>query len=461
MVMCDESLWAKAEFGHLNFGNRTRTRRGVAIAAAAARLPSASFPDMFPDWTDLKATYAFFSSEHVSHRELLRSHNESTAERCRGRRRILLLGDTTDESYGGWARLESGELGPIDAKGKVAGILVHTGFAVDAETHEVLGILSQEVWTRPKKTHAGESKTARLKRKRESAKWAVTQAGAAAQLAALGEEAPHVVAVHDREGDVFEAISDAIDLGHGFVVRAAQNRSVDSDEPEIACLLDALAEAPIRGVHAIVVPRGPKKPERMARLVLRAATVDILPPRDRGRAGSPLVVGVVSAIEEDPPPGEEPIHWVLLTSLPVATKADVLDVLRCYEARWIIEEFHMGLKTGCSIEKRQLKTFHALKNVLAMFSVIAVRLLVFRDCARRPDAPAGAVLGDTLMEVLVDERPKLAPNCNARDALRAIANMGGFIGRKSDGEPGWRTLWKGFSKLLLIAHGWERGRKSG
>ena len=152
MVMCDESSWAKAEFGHLNFGNKTRTRRGVAIAAAAARLPSASFPDMFPDWTDLKAAYAFFASEHVSHRELMRGHSESTAERCRGRRRILLLGDTTDESYGGWARLESGELGPIDAKGKVAGIVVHTGLAVDAETHEVLGILHQEAWTRPKKT---------------------------------------------------------------------------------------------------------------------------------------------------------------------------------------------------------------------------------------------------------------------------------------------------------------------
>lgn len=461
MSISDGLAWAEEEFGGTNLGNKPRTKRGVKIASAAAGLPSASFPDMFPGWADLKAAYTFFANKHVTHPELLRCHIGNTVERCRGRRSILLVGDTTDGSYGGWARLESGELGPIDSKGKVAGILIHTGLAVDAETHEVLGILHQEVWTRPKKSYAGEKRAARLRRKRESAKWALIQAGAAARLAALGEEAPHVLAVHDREGDVFEAISDAIDLEQGFVVRAAQNRSIDSDEPDIAYVLDALAAAPVLGFHTIVVPRGPKRPERMARLVLRAATVDILPPRDSGRAGAPLVVGVVSAVEEDPPHDAEPIQWILLTSLPVATKADVLAVLRCYEARWLIEEFHMGLKTGCSLEKRQMKTFHALQNVVAMFSVVSVRLLVLRDCARRPEASALAVLGPTLMQVLVDERPKLDPNCNARDALRAIANMGGFIGRKSDGEPGWRTLWKGFSKLLLIAHGWNRGNKPG
>ena len=169
-----------------------------------------------------------------------------------------------------------------------------------------------------------------------------------------------------------------------------------------------------------------------------------------------MIANIVAGIEVDAPAGVEPLTWYLLTSESVQTPAQLLQIVHHYEARWLIEEFHMGMKSGCATEERQFESRHAIENFLAFAAVIAVTLLRLRDFARRPEPrPALAVLTVTQLEVLKLARPKLIKSGTARDALRAISTLGGFMGRKGDGEPGWRTLWRGFQKLLLMEEGYR------
>ena len=162
--------------------------------------------------------------------------------------------------------------------------------------------------------------------------------------------------------------------------------------------------------------------------------------------------------EVDTPAGVEPLEWCLVTREPIETAEQVLAVEAMYESRWLIEEFHMGIKTGCGVEARQVETGHALRNLLAIATPIATQLLRLRHAARASQTTAAtAVLSSRQVEVLRVLRPKLSREPTAYEALRWIANLGGFLMRTRDGEPGWRTLWKGFQKLLLVEIGYAAG----
>jgi hypothetical protein len=166
----------------------------------------------------------------------------------------------------------------------------------------------------------------------------------------------------------------------------------------------------------------------------------------------PEQVNVVYALEPNPPEGCEPVDWMLLTSEPSETFEQAVRVLEIYEARWLIEDFHMGLKTGCALEKRQLKTVAAMKNLVSILSVIAWQLLALRAAARAPEPePATKVMTAEQLEALYLLRPKLRaqPELTAQRALVEVAKLGGHLARNSDGPPGWRTLWKGMEKVLV------------
>ena len=193
---------------------------------------------------------------------------------------------------------------------------------------------------------------------------------------------------------------------------------------------------------------------RVARMELRTMAATVCPPRNRQRRGEPLSLNIVLAMESSPPEGVEPLCWYLVTRESIASKDDVLAVIRSYEARWLIEELHMGIKTGCSAEERQLATEHALENFLAFATVVAWQMLCLRDASRRKDPiPAAHVLTSSQLTVLCSLRPRIKPTSSATDALKAIATLGGFMGRKRDGNPGWRTLWAGFQYLLMAEVG--------
>ena len=173
------------------------------------------------------------------------------------------------------------------------------------------------------------------------------------------------------------------------------------------------------------------------------------------RPAEPLRLWVVELRETQPPAGATPLRWVLYTMEPVTTIAAANTTIEWYERRPTIEDYHKALKTGCGVERRYYETAERLERVTGLLSVVAVRLLQLKTAAREtPDHPAVEVAPAQWVELVQIVRKKpVNPKLTIREFLRAIAGLGGHLGRKGDGEPGWITLWRGFEKLMLLARG--------
>ena len=460
----EASSWAIEEFGRAELGHGARTKRLVQVAGALIRSPAASIPKTITDPAQAKAAYRFMSNPEVTAEGILSGHARATARRCLRERAILIAQDTTTLTFRNRAGLD---LGPVNDCEWSKGLLAHSSLAIARASHDVLGVLHLHTWVRSQqKKPAHETPVQRKKRARESEHWADNQQHVADVLARAAREdrlpPPRVIAVFDREGDIFEAMEKLDALGHSFVIRAQHNRLLDSDAEAKQYSLDQVRAAPVLAHKSVHVRARAGRPARVATLAIRAMTASFRPPRNRGRKGESLSVNLVLAEELNPPGGIDPLCWYLVTREPIATDADVLDVVRDYEARWIIEEFHMGLKTGCGCEDRQLETAHALQNFLAIAAPMACELLQLRDAARR-DIPLEqcTMLGPAEMAVVRGLRPRaMAKVTTARQLMRVVANFGGFLNRNNDPDPGWRTLWRGFEEIKLAAAGYQLHARS-
>lgn len=459
MDALDAQTWAVMEFGEAELGHRARTKRLVRIAAGLMSSPASSIPKAITDPAQAKAVYRFLSNPNVTHEAILSGHVRATADRCFREPSVLLLQDTTTLTFHSRALAD---LGPVNDQAHTKGFLAHTTLAVAEGSHAVLGVLHQHTWIRSAKKKPGKETAAqRKKRPRESEHWGDNQKSAAVALREgaerAGVAAPHVIAVFDREGDIFEAMEALRDLGHSFVIRAERNRLLDEDGDERRYGLDEVRKAPVVARKKVDVRAYAGRAARIAELEIRAMSAAVCPPVNRDRKGESLEVNIVLVEEVSPPDGVAPLQWYLVTKEPIKTKAHVLAVVRAYEARWIIEEFHMGLKTGCSCEDRQMESAPALQNFLAVATPMACELLRLRDAARR-DTPIAecSILTPTEMKVVRALRPRaMAMATTARHLMRIVANFGGFLNRNSDPDPGWRTLWRGFEEIKAAAIGYD------
>lgn len=466
--MTDSAVFAHHEFGSVRLGHHARTKRAVQLAEAMAENPSASLPTLFADAAQAKLAYALLRHRDVRAIDLLENHAEATVARCASHAVVLVVQDTSEADFTSHKKTQG--LGPIGNSPFARGFLFHSALAVSAdERHTVLGVVHQHAWVRPVGTSKRSKKIPSAQRKkdvgRESQKWLTAATEAHARFA---DSAPRLIHIGDRESDIFELLEMCDQLGDSFVLRATQNRclssleeersnvGIEQVEPAATKLFAAAHQAPVLATKTVTVRASKEHVAHQAKVEVRAATVRLEPPKNRIPRGHALTPHVVLVVEPEPPDASEPLCWYLLTREPIETTEQVLFVVCCYEARWRIEEFHMGIKTGCSLEKRQLETFHALRNFLSFASVCAWQLLLLRDAARQPaPPPASEVLSPQQLDVLHGLRPKLRRECTAYEALRAIAQLGGFLARKSDGEPGWRTLWLGFRTLQVAVRGYQ------
>jgi hypothetical protein len=438
--------WAQRSFEGAELGHGARTKRAVKIAAALAAAPSASIPEVCGG-SEAKRAYEFLSNEKVTHSALLSGPVKETLRACAEEPSILLVQDTTAPSFGGRARRKG--LGPINDSPSAQGMLVHTCLAL-AEDGRVLGVLDQEVWSRPAtKRPRRETPAQRRKRPRESERWGRMARTTHERLVGQGAVAK-VIHVADREGDIFELFEELEGLKDSFVLRATYDRRTTGGDDEARTYSLSEAEgAPALVCKQVHVPARGGKPSRIARLAIRGARVEVLPPKNRGRQGSPVWMNVVIVEELDPPSAKDALRWNLLTREPIETGEDLLRIADIYARRWTIEDFHMGLKTGCALEERQLESFGALANFLVLASAIAVRALQLRDAARAPEPkPASDVLTPIQLKLLRRANPKLPEQCTAQQALRAVAVLGGFFDTSKKARPGWRTLYGGMQRLL-------------
>lgn len=449
-LVLDAAQWAETQFGSCQLGDVRRTRRAVKVATQFALSPDASTPQQIEVWSDLKAAYRLFDQQEVSFRSLVESHWQQTRRVATGV--CLLISDTTETNFGMRRHALSLELGPT-GNGKGRGFLLHSCLMVQAETREVIGLAGQELLYRKPTGCARESSYRRTQRARESEVW-----GRVIDL--VGPPAPEVKYLHvgDRGADNMEVFYHCRQQQCGWVVRASNlRRNIQTPAGRSTKIDRWLAAQPLLGTYELSVRETPRADARVARLEVRAAPATLIPPRRKTsyvrQIGAPLIAEwLVEAREVNPPRGAEGVRWVLHTSEPVGTFEEAWRILEYYETRWSIEEFHKCLKTGCQLESRQYTKTHNLEAVAGLFSVLAVRLLQLKSVARRqPDTPAARVVPQPWLTMLRALRRK--PIHSVRDFFRHLAGLGGFLMRKGDGEPGWITIWRGLTKLLLCLRG--------
>lgn len=460
--------WAEAEFGQVDSGDTRRTERLVEVAAAMGLRPGASLPCAMESAAELKAAYRLFGRKELTHPALIENHCERIRQECRNLRRCLIIPDTTQIDYS--PHLATIGLGPLE-EDYHRGFLLHSTLAVAisesqvsgkmgalqiSHQRELLGLFSQKLWTRPEKK-AGEKRSKKDRwrgnttRSRESDRW---------MEALEGEQCPQGgqwIYVADRESDIYECLQGCQQKGMDFVIRASHARALNQSQGNV---FEAVANAPLLGTTELKLRARHGVKARTAIMELRVMTLELRGPSRPGGRLDPLTLTVVEAREKgaqaknkNSTEKEKALHWVLLTSLPAGTLMEALEVVAIYRERWLIEDYHKALKTGTSVESFQLGTAQALESVIGITALLAVRLLGLQLLAAAcPDTPLPKDCADPQVLAVLEYRSKRKSNgCwTVGEYLRALAKLGGFLGRKSDGSPGWITIWRGIRELSAI-----------
>lgn len=444
------ATWATEEFGDADLGDVRRTARLVQLASVLGAQPHASLPQAADDPATLKAAYRFFDNHALRAEALLASHVAATQRRMQTMPLVLAVQDTTTLDW--TSHPATTGLGPIaTASSRHQGLLAHTTLAISPD-RVPLGVLQQQVWARDATTVRQQDHKTRAITEKESQKWLTSLDAVCAARAACPDT--HFVSVGDREADVYDLFLRERPAKVDLLVRAAQDRKADHPE---GYLWAAMRTAPVAATVTIQLKTRGAQPAREAVLTVRWRAVTLRPPNSRATERLPNVsVWAVWAIERTPPPGAEPVEWLLLTTVPIATTEDALERLDWYALRWGIEVWHKVLKSGCQIERVQLETAERLIRCLTLYSVIAWRICYATMLARAvPNVPCTVLLDDAEWQGLSCRihRVALAPTNppTLSQAVRWIAKLGGFQGRKGDGEPGVTVLWNGFQRLVEVA----------
>jgi hypothetical protein len=460
-LLCPAALWAQQEVGSALLGDLRRTQRLVTVTMALALSPNGTLPGTFTEWKDLRAAYRLLAERDVTHDAILTAHFLRVQQACQVPGQYLLIEDTTTLSFN--THTATADLGPVNDKGG-KGFLAHNTLALritgwdhkQVPTVTVLGLADQQCWSRPKVAlkQTQKTKAARWARRRESARWA-------AFLQVWPETPAEVQWIYtaDRESDIYEVFGRCAERGADWVIRAAQARALLEEDQSV---FEAVAQARLRGYLSVKLRARPGQPARTMRVALRACKVTLRGPRRPGGKLAPRTMQVVEVREVAPPAGTKPMVWVLLTSLPISTLAQIKRIVACYTQRWLVEEFHKALKTGTQVEASQLATGRALQALCAVLSLVALRLLETKLYARAfPNEPLRAgQFAPELIRILAAKIGRPPGGWTQRTVWRGIARCGGFLNRRGDGEPGWITIWRGWRRLLLMVEGVVLHRKN-
>ncbi len=441
--------WAEREYGRSGHTDGRVRRRIVDMGRAWMKNMGEDLPVIFPEKAEQKAAYRLLSNPGVSMEHILQPHFEATADRCRTEPLVLAIQDTTALNYSGLEATEG--LAGLGGGGKGSkGILAHAGLAVTPEGRPI-GLFAMDAGFRDAPEKDSRRWLDGLERTRE--------------LAAACPDA-RVVSVCDRESCFREFLAEAADGGDAVLVRASRSakQRVRTPGGGEECLWEHVAALPPVAATDLTVPAagGPRaRKERTVRLDIRAAEVEILPPKRR-RGAEPLPVLAVSATEADCAEGDDPLHWLLLTSeRPAdgeAPAVHAMTVLDWYRTRWTVETWFRTLKTGTRIKDRRLDDADDLRRCLAFDAVTAVRVADLTVLAReRPETPAAEVLPEedidllhTLLEAQGHREVDRTPGGKPPDIRAVVIDLGRLVGAhpsKRQPLPGAKKVWQGLERL--------------
>jgi Transposase DNA-binding len=442
--------WASQTFGAAELGDQRRTDRLVRMAAAIAYDPAASLPKAMRNCSETTAAYRFLDNEQISHEQIMMPHWISTRQEAAQRPCVLLVADTTEINLSSHTTAKGA--GPVGQGLRGRGFYVHTVVALDASTKQVLGCAYQEPFVR-KKAPKKETRAQRRECARESQIWerCASQIGAA----------PSGVHVGDRAADIFTFWQTCQQQGCDFVVRAMEDRGVFAQEdegpadPKMDHLRQLARRLPPQAGRVLHVRAEHDRPARDAWLQMGYQPVRIQPPvNGASLQKTEILAWVIRVWEPAPPEGVEPLEWILVSSVPIASLEQAWEQVKWYNWRWLLEDFHHALKTGCHIENRQLRSVAALWRLLGILTPTALRLLLLREIAQNaPQTPACEVVSAEVVQVVAHLSKQRALPMSAHLLWRTIASFGGSLNRPCDGPPGWKTLWQGWISVQTVLEG--------
>ena len=437
--------WAKQEFETIELGDARLNQRAVLLAERLGQKPGASIPGACENWAETAAAYRFLRNEQVGWEEVLSAHAQASQARIREHPVVLCIQDTTELDYNGQAM--SG-LGPLSFEAQ-RGLYLHPTYGVSPE-REPLGVTNAWTWAREFKQ--GDAPRGGVL---ESVRWVESYERIAEQARALPET--RHVCIGDRESDMLSLLVKARDLGYpaDYLVRCQHNRVL----PEGDKLWERVMACTPLGSVRFELPAGRGRKARPVEQALRAERIELA-----DRQGGTLEVTCLIAAEINAPAGSKPVCWRLLTNRAVPTLAAAVELLDWYRARWEIELFFLVLKEGCRVERLQLADTDRLQTALALYMVIAWRINRLMRLGRTlPDLPADLVFeADEWRAAFILNKkpvPKTVPPLNT--VLRLIAQRGGFLARRHDGEPGAKTIWLGLQEIAVFVEGARYARQFG
>lgn len=443
--------FGERHFGRAELGHCCRTRRLVKMADQLAAQPSGSLPQRFQNPAALKSCYRLMSRPEVTHASVLTSHQtEVFRQVCEHDGPLLAICDITELDFTTRTSLKS--LGPI-GNGSKRGYLCHNVLIVDPRQRGVIGLAEQILHFRtPSK---GEKRGEKRERAtRESRLWS---AGAEALA-----NTPKLVVVADRGADIFEFLSNEMRSSRNFLVRSGYVRNIlpgHKGLPEVEKIHPYMRSLKSQATMPLELHGSPARAARRTTLQLSWAPVRLTPPpKRRGEHNSQLLaVWCVRVWEIDPPQGEKPLEWFLFARQSVTNAATARQLVSWYSCRWVIEEYHKGLKTGCNIQALQFTAESRLEPMIALLSVVALSLLQLRDAARDAKLakqPAAQVMPRATVRVLsLWRHQEEKPDWTVQEFYYALARLGGHQNRKGDKPPGWIVLWRGWMCLQQMTTG--------
>jgi hypothetical protein len=403
--------------------------------------PTASISERFPLQKDVKGCYRFLDNKSVNHQMLQRQHYENVlTEAAQESGRVLFIQDSSELIYN---NLKWTELGPTaDSSGN--GIMFHSCLAVKFKNDQpqIIGLAGQKAWIRETKEEGADPKA---QEEKESQVWQdmIDQIGPAPKCCKW-------TTVGDRGADIYSFIENLLS-GWDCVIRSKHDRKILVGEEEVK-LKTHMRKLPVMGTTTHFL-RARKGFSREVTLNISWAEVSILPPNAQKGKSSIKGSYVRAWCAEDPD-----LEWILFTKSLITSLAEALEIVTIYRHRWLIEEYHKCLKTGCKIEEVQLKTEGRLLTLFGMLGVIATQLLQIKGVSRvNPDEPAEKYV-DKLPVMVLQHFYKLQAPLTVKEFWRRVAMLVGFGGSKAR-DPGWQKIWKGWIMLRDMCRGVEIGRE--
>ena len=451
--------WVQTEFETTDFGDLRLKKRLFHVATQLASKFGGNISSSFNHWKEIKATYRFFSNNKVNIQTILQPHIDKTVQRAKAHNRVLLVQDTTYFNFSDRAQTQGLDIIQKNKRSKEnEGLMLHNTLVI-SDQGLPLGLIDQHFVSR-KQLHcqdeSGKHSRKNVKEK-ESIRW--IKGIAKANTMDFGDT--QTIHVADRESDFYELFREAAELGENVLIRASQNRAINKThrrEPSSTYLFDYLKDKRAQGKTTLPIQVNEKgKKFRQACVSVIYDTISMPAPENKtvNKDGHlPMVeLSAIMVIERNPPKDSAPLCWVLLSNLPVKTVDEALEKVNWYSLRWNIELFHKVLKSGCQVEKSQLRDAERIKKYIVLKSIIAWRLFwLSRYYLQNKTESCLSVLTHEEWSILYRKSTKsktLPETPSSIDvAYIWIAKLGGYIGRRSDPPPGMISLWKGWQRLM-------------